>query len=126
MRKETGLDVEIYPVSSEGSIIEALRFGHADIAFMDAGAAWMGWQQYGLEVLAADIKSDGRSYYNAHAVVLNGSEAAQAYLDDSFNRSVCCVTRKNLVSYRVAQIRWNVVANGLPHFGGICTCCWPI
>ena len=42
MRKETGLDVEIYPVSSEGSIIEALRFGHADIAFMDAGAAWMG------------------------------------------------------------------------------------
>ena len=83
MRKETGLDVEIYPVSSEGSIIEALRFGHADIAFMDAGAAWMGWQQYGLEVLAADTKSDGRSYYNAHAVVLNGSEAAQAYLDDN-------------------------------------------
>ena len=83
MSKETGLEVEIYPVSSEGSIIEALRFGHADIAFMDAGAAWMGWQQYGLEVLAADTKSDGRSYYNAHAVVLNGSEAAQAYLDDN-------------------------------------------
>ena len=28
---------------------------------MDAGAAWMGWQQYGLQVLAADTKSDGRS-----------------------------------------------------------------
>lgn len=83
MSKKTGLEVEIYPVSSEGSIIEALRFGHADIAFMDAGAAWMGWQQYGLEVLAADTKSDGRSYYNAHAVVLNGSEVAQAYLDDN-------------------------------------------
>ncbi|MGB1792861.1 MAG: hypothetical protein ACPHMS_03155, partial [Candidatus Poseidoniaceae archaeon] len=27
MSKETGLEVEIYPVSSEGSIIEALRFG---------------------------------------------------------------------------------------------------
>ena len=80
---KTGLEVDIYPVSSEGSIIEALRFGHADIAFMDAGAAWMGWQQYGLEVLAADTKSDGRAYYNAHAVVLNGSEAAEAYLDDS-------------------------------------------
>lgn len=79
MSKETGLKVEIYPVSSEGSIIEALRFGHADIAFMDAGAAWMGWQQYGLQVLAADTKSDGRSYYNAHAVVLNGSDAAEAY-----------------------------------------------
>lgn len=83
MSVKTGLKVEIYPVSSEGSIIEALRFGHADIAFMDAGAAWMGWQQYGLEVLAADTKSDGRAYYNAHAVVLNGSDVAQAYLDDN-------------------------------------------
>ena len=79
MSEQTGLNVEIYPITSEGSIIEALRFGHADIAFMDAGAAWMGWQQYGLEVLAADTKSDGRAYYNAHAVVLNGSDAAEAY-----------------------------------------------
>ena len=54
MSEQTGLEVELYPITSEGAIIEALRFGHADIAFMDAGAAWMGWQQYGLEVLAAD------------------------------------------------------------------------
>ena len=40
---ETGVEVTLYPVSSEGAIIEALRFGHADIAFMDGGAAWMGW-----------------------------------------------------------------------------------
>ena len=83
MSEQTGLEVELYPITSEGAIIEALRFGHADIAFMDAGAAWMGWQQYGLEVLAADTKSDGRTYYNAHAVVLNGSNAAIAYLDDN-------------------------------------------
>ena len=49
MSEQTGLEVELYPITSEGAIIEALRFGHADIAFMDAGAAWMGWQQYGLE-----------------------------------------------------------------------------
>ena len=83
LSEQTGLEVELYPITSEGAIIEALRFGHADIAFMDAGAAWMGWQQYGLEVLAADTKSDGRTYYNAHAVVLNGSNAANAYLDDN-------------------------------------------
>lgn len=78
---ELDMDVSLYPISSEGAIIEALRFGHADIAFMDGAAAWMGWQQYDLEVLAADQKSDGRTYYEAHAWVLNDSEMANAYLD---------------------------------------------
>lgn len=75
------MEVSLYPISSEGAIIEALRFGHADIAFMDGAAAWMGWQQYELEVLAADQKSDGRTYYEAHAWVLNDSEMANAYFD---------------------------------------------
>jgi ABC-type phosphate/phosphonate transport system substrate-binding protein len=79
--EETGVTVTLYPVTSEGSIIEALRFGNADIAFMDGGAAWMGWQEYGLAAMAADTKSDGRSYYDAHAVVRNGSDIANAYLD---------------------------------------------
>lgn len=79
--EETGVEVTLYPVSSEGAIIEALRFGHADIAFMDGGSAWMGWKEYGLAAMAADMKSDGRTYYDAHAVVLNGSEMANAYLD---------------------------------------------
>ena len=77
----TGVEVTLYPVASEGAIIEALRFGNADIAFMDGGSAWMGWKEYGLAAMAADMKSDGRTYYDAHAVVLNGSEMANAYLD---------------------------------------------
>lgn len=78
---ELDMDVTLYPIASEGAIIEALRFGHADIAFMDGAAAWMGWQQYGLGVLAADQKDDGRTYYEANAWVLNNSEMAEAYLD---------------------------------------------
>jgi len=78
----TGKDVELYPVTSEGAIIEALRFGHADVAFMDGGAAWIAWQQYGLEAFAADLKSDNRTYYEAHAWVLNGTDIANATLDD--------------------------------------------
>jgi len=81
LAKELNVNVEIYPINSEGAIIEALRFGNADIAFMDGAAAWVGWQQYGLEALAADQKSDGRTFYNAHAVVLKDSEMAAAYLD---------------------------------------------
>ena len=42
------MEVEIYPVSSAAGAIEALRFGHADIGFMDGGAAWLSWQTHGL------------------------------------------------------------------------------
>jgi ABC-type phosphate/phosphonate transport system substrate-binding protein len=64
-----GQDVEIYPVASQAATIEALRFGNADIGFLDGGAAWLSWQEYGLQVAAAEQKGDGRSYYNAIAWV---------------------------------------------------------
>ena len=79
--EELNMDVTLYPIDSEGAALEALRFGNADMAFMDGGAAWVGWQQYGLEALAADQKSDGRTYYSAHDVVLKESEMAAANLD---------------------------------------------
>ena len=82
LAKELDMDVELYPITSEGAIIESLRFGNAHIAFMDGAAAWIGWQQYGLEAMAADQKSDGRTFYNAHAVVLKDSEMASAHLDN--------------------------------------------
>ncbi len=76
-----GMNVELYPIDSEGATLQALRFGNADIAFMDGAAAWIGWQQYGLEALAADQKSDGRTYYDAQGIVLKDSEMARASLD---------------------------------------------
>ncbi|MGB1703707.1 MAG: PhnD/SsuA/transferrin family substrate-binding protein [Candidatus Thalassarchaeaceae archaeon] len=76
-------DVSLYSVDSEGAMLEALRFGNADIALMDGGSAWVGWQQYDLQVLAADQKSDGRTHYSAHAWVLAGSEMAEAHLDEN-------------------------------------------
>ena len=77
-----GVTVQLYDVASEGAIIEALRFGHADIGFMDGGAAWVGWKEYGLAALAADLKPDGRSWYGAQAYVRADSDIAAAYLDD--------------------------------------------
>ncbi|MAY05333.1 MAG: hypothetical protein CMB25_07040 [Euryarchaeota archaeon] len=82
LSKKLGVSVELYDVSSEGAIIEALRFGHADIGFMDGGAAWVGWKEYGLSALAADLKPDGRSWYGAQAYVRADSDMAQAFLDD--------------------------------------------
>ena len=76
------MEVEIYPVTSSAAIIEAVRFGHADIGFLDGGAAWLSWQTYNLQVLAAEQKGDGRAYYNAIAWVHKDSDMAQADLDD--------------------------------------------
>jgi len=73
LSSETGLEVELYPISSDGMALEALRFGHADIAFLDGGSAWLGWQNYGLDVIAADQKSDGSTFYIPQAWVLNDS-----------------------------------------------------
>ncbi|DAC21297.1 MAG TPA: hypothetical protein D7H91_04405, partial [Candidatus Poseidoniales archaeon] len=54
-----GQEVEIYPVASAAATIEALRFGNADIGFLDGGAAWLSWNEYGLQVAAAEQKADG-------------------------------------------------------------------
>ena len=82
LEEKLNAPVELYAVDSEGASIEALRFGHADIAFMDGGSAWVGWQQYDLAVLASETKPDGRTWYGARAVVHADSDMAQAHLDD--------------------------------------------
>ena len=82
LSNQLGVQVELYNVESEGAIIEALRFGNADIGFMDGGAAWVGWKEYGLASMAAELKSDARTHYNAHAWVLADSDIAAAHLDD--------------------------------------------
>ena len=77
-----GMDVSLYDVGSSSIAMEALRFGNADIALnIDGGPAWVGWNAYNLDVMAADTKDDGRAFYDAHAWVKNGSDIAEAHLD---------------------------------------------
>ena len=82
LTEKLNYDVSIFSVDSEGAMIEALRFGNADIAIMDAGSAWIGWQQYDLGVMAADLNVDYRTYYNSNAWVRSDSDVAKAFLDD--------------------------------------------
>jgi ABC-type phosphate/phosphonate transport system substrate-binding protein len=74
LSERTGRDVELYDVTSAGAAIQALRFGHAHAAFLDGGAAWLAWQEYGIEAIAADQESDGRTHYVAQAWVRNNSD----------------------------------------------------
>lgn len=84
LANDLGINVNLYDVSSEGMIIQALRFGNADIGFLEGGPAWIGWKEYNLSVLAVETTtSDGATHYNASAWVLNGSDIADAQLDNN-------------------------------------------
>ena len=85
--EQTGMEVELYPISSDLAAIEALRFGHADVAILDGGSAWLAWQQHGFEAILADQKSDGSNYYVASAWVLNSSDIQS--LEDLEGRDSC-------------------------------------
>ena len=41
--EETIFEITPYPVESEEAMIESLRFGHVDLAMMDAASSWMSW-----------------------------------------------------------------------------------
>ncbi|MBA60477.1 MAG: hypothetical protein CMB30_02060 [Euryarchaeota archaeon] len=82
LSERLGMDVEIYPVRGPAATIEALRFGHADIGFLDGGAAWLSWQNHNLQVMASEQKADGRPYYTAIAWVHKDSDMALADQDD--------------------------------------------
>ena len=87
LAKKSGYKVELYPIGSDIAAIEALRFGHADIAFLDGGSAWIAWKQHGLDAILADQKEDGSTYYNAQAWVLNDSEIQT--LEDLEGKNSC-------------------------------------
>ena len=87
-------EVEIYPVTSPAATIEALRFNNADIGFLDGGAAWLSWQEYGLQVAAAEQKADGRAYYNAVAWVHKDSDMAQASMNGDVDTALSLMKGK--------------------------------
>ena len=89
-----GQEVEIYPVASAAATIEALRFGNADIGFLDGGAAWLSWNEYGLEVAAAEQKADGRAYYHAVAWVHKDSDMAQASMEGNISEALTLMEGK--------------------------------
>ena len=79
---QTLFKVTPYPVESEEAMIESLRFGHVDLAMMDAASSWMSWKNYDLQVLLADQENYGRTYYNSNAWVKSDSDIANYHDDD--------------------------------------------
>ena len=71
--EHSGYEVQLYPIANENAAIEALNFGHADVAFLDGGAGFVAWKNHGLETVLADQKDDGSTSYTAAAWVLASS-----------------------------------------------------
>ena len=64
LQQKLGTNVEIVVPTNYETIIEGLRFGHIDAAFMDTGPAWIAHQRSGAEVIAAEVVG-GKVNYQA-------------------------------------------------------------
>ena len=65
LEDELGVNVELVIPSDYETIIEGLRFGHVDAAFMDTGPGWMAHARTGADVILAEVKKDGKISYQA-------------------------------------------------------------
>ncbi len=84
---QTGRDAEVSFFTSSTAALEAVRFGQADVASVDGAAAWLAWTQNDLEAIAAETRSDGRTFYLAAAWVRADSDIQDA--SDFEDRTSC-------------------------------------
>lgn len=63
LSREMGTEVEVLIPTAYEPLIEALRLGNLDAAFMDAAPAWIAHQRAGAEVVLAEQREDGSTYY---------------------------------------------------------------
>jgi len=81
-----GVDVEIVVPTKYESIIEGMRFGHIDAAFMDTGPAWITHQRAGAEAVLAEIVA-GKVNYQATVWTLAENDSIHT-LEDTLGKKV--------------------------------------
>lgn len=72
LSERLGVPVEVRTPTAYEPLVEALRFSHVHVAFMDGGPAWIAHRRTGAEAILAEV-SDGRTHYWAEAFVLEDS-----------------------------------------------------
>ena len=86
LENELGVDVEIVVPSGYEAIIEGMRFGHIDAAFMDTGPAWITHQRTGAEAVLAELVA-GKVNYQATVWTLAENDSIQS-LEDTIGKRV--------------------------------------
>jgi len=86
LENELGVDVEIVVPTNYETIIEGMRFGHIDAAFMDTGPAWITHQRTGAEAILAELVA-GKVNYQATVWTLASNDSIQS-LEDTVGKKV--------------------------------------
>ncbi len=86
LEKKIGVDVEIVIPTNYETIIEGMRFGHIDAAFMDTGPAWITHQRTGAEVVLAELV-EGKVNYQATVWTLVDNDSINS-LEDTIGKRV--------------------------------------
>ena len=80
LENETGYDIEILIPSTYSAVVEAIRFGHADAAFMSAWPMHLANKHAGADVALAEVRSvtinnttTDETFYFSHYIVLKNS-----------------------------------------------------
>ncbi len=86
LENELGIDVEIVVPTNYEIIIEGMRFGHIDAAFMDTGPAWITHQRTGAEAVLAELVN-GKVNYQATVWALADNDSINS-LEDTIGKRV--------------------------------------
>ena len=80
LENELGIDVKIVVPTDYEAIIEGMRFGHIDAAFMDTGPAWITHQRTGAEAVMAELV-EGKVNYQATVWTLAENDSIHSLAD---------------------------------------------
>ncbi len=86
LENRLNVDVEIVVPTNYETIIEGMRFGHIDAAFMDTGPAWITHQRTGAEVVMAELVA-GKVNYQATVWTLADNDSINT-LEDTVGKRV--------------------------------------
>ena len=86
LENKLGIDVEVVVPTKYEAIIEGMRFGHIDAAFMDTGPAWITHQRTGAEAVLAELVK-GKVNYQATVWTLADNDSINS-LEDSHYSSI--------------------------------------
>ena len=86
LETELGVEVEIVVPTDYETIIEGMRFGHIDGAFMDTGPAWITHQRTGAEAVLAELVA-GKVNYQATVWTLAENDSIHS-LEDTVGKKV--------------------------------------
>lgn len=86
LEAELGVDVEVVVPTNYETIIEGMRFGHIDAAFMDTGPGWITHQRTGAEAVLAELVA-GKVNYQATVWALADNDSINS-IEDTVGKRV--------------------------------------